>query len=150
MPTHYQGSESEKRVLDTYIKLIRSVDAVNTSINAHLRDYDLTVSQFGILEALFHLGSMHTGELGTKILKSSGNMTMVVDNLEKRGLVKRAPLDKDRRCINIHLTKEGKKLVQKILPGHVQGIVKRFSVLSETEQKYLAALCRRLGLQVTK
>jgi MarR family 2-MHQ and catechol resistance regulon transcriptional repressor len=111
-----------------------------------LRDYELTISQFGTLEALYHLGPMQLGELGTKILKSSGNMTLVVDNLVNRGLVTRQRREDDRRCVDIHLTEAGRTLIQSILQPHVAHVVQAMSALSGSEQETLAALCRTLGL----
>jgi MarR family 2-MHQ and catechol resistance regulon transcriptional repressor len=147
MPTHFEGSEEERRALNAYIKLTRAAEAVNDYVNSHLRDYGLTVSQFGVLEVIYHLGPMQTGELGQKILKSSGNMTLVIDNLEKRGLVRRQQREDDRRCIEIHLTAEGERLAREILPTHVAGVVNTFGVLTPKEQNLLGGLCRRLGLQ---
>lgn len=149
MPTQYDGSAEERRALDTYIKLSRAADAVTTRINAHLLQHKLTISQFGVLEAVYHLGPMQTSELGHKILKSSGNMTMVVDNLEKRGLVRRQRRPDDRRCILIHLTKHGESLVADLLPTHVAGVVDAFAVLTPEEQHQLADLCRKLGRSQT-
>jgi MarR family 2-MHQ and catechol resistance regulon transcriptional repressor len=146
MGTHYTGTAEEERALDTYIKLSRAAESVTQRVNAHLRDYDLTISQFGALEALYHLGSMQLGELGTKILKSSGNMTLVVDNLVNRGLVIRQRREDDRRCIDIHLTEAGSSLIQNIMQPHVTQVVQAFNVLSASEQEQLAALCRTLGL----
>ena len=146
MSTHYPGTEEEIRALDTFIKLSRAAESVNNRINAHLRNYQLTASQFGVLEALYHLGSMHSGELGTKILKSSGNMTLVLDNLEKRGLITRQRREDDRRCIEIHLAEEGATLVSSILPRHIAGIVDAMRALSASEQEQFATLCRILGL----
>ena len=147
MPINYQGSIEEKRALEAYVKLSRAAESVSLLINAHLRDYGLTVSRFGVLEAIYHLGPMQVGELGEKILKSSGNMTLVIDNLEKHGLVRREQRPDDRRCTDIHLTGDGKALVEKVLPPHVAGVVDVFGVLSPEEQDHLSALCRRLGLQ---
>ena len=146
MGTHYSGSAEELLALDCYIKLFRAADSVSQRINAHLRDYDLTLSQFGALEALYHLGPMQSGELGQKILKTSGNMTMVLDHLEKRNLVTRQRREDDRRCVDIHLTEDGRSLITSILPSHVTGVVSAMSALSQTEQQQLADLCRTLGL----
>ena len=89
MPTHYHGTPDEIRALDTWIKLTRAVD----SFGARLADAgtcaDVTVSQFGVLEALHHLGPLRQGEISAKLLRSGGNITLVVDNLEARGLVRR-------------------------------------------------------------
>ena len=146
MPTHFNGTLEEKRALDVYIKLSRASESCGLRINAHLQRYNLTVSQFGALEALYHLGPMQPGELGAKILKSSGNMTTVIDNLEKRGLVERHRQQDDRRCISIHLTRAGEDLITEILPDHIKGVVETVSILSEEEQAQLGDLCRKLGL----
>ncbi len=149
MPTHFQGSEEERRALNAFIKLTRAAEAINDYVNAHLREYKLTASQFGVLEVIYHLGPLQTGELGQKILKSSGNMTLVIDNLEKRGLVRRQQRADDRRCIEIHLTAAGQALIEEIMPSHVAGVVQTFSVLTSKEQQQLGTLCRRLGRQET-
>jgi MarR family 2-MHQ and catechol resistance regulon transcriptional repressor len=86
-------------------------------------------------------------ELGTKLLKSSGNITMVIDNLEKRGLVKRIRSLNDRRFIQISLTEPGKELIQQLFPGQLSAIVEEMSILTEQEQEALASLCRKLGRQ---
>lgn len=146
MGTHYEGTAEEILALDCYIKLSRAAESVSQRINAHLRDHDLTISQFGALEALYHLGPMQSGEIGQKILKTSGNMTMVIDHLEKRALVTRQRREDDRRCVDILLTEVGRTLIEAILPAHVAGVVATLSALTPTEQTQLATLCRTLGL----
>jgi MarR family 2-MHQ and catechol resistance regulon transcriptional repressor len=146
MGTRYRGTQVEKDALDVYIKLSRAAGAVEASINCHLRDYGLTASQFGVLEALYHLGPLHQHELAAKILKSSGNLTLVIDNLVKRGLVDRERDEADRRYITVCLTEKGHGLIGDIFPGHVEHVVKAIGVLTAGEQRQLAALCRKLGL----
>lgn len=146
MGTHYDGTAVERSALDLYIKLSRAADATNHNINSHLKEWSLSVSQFGVLEALYHLGPLNSGMLGEKILKSSGNMTLVVDNLVKRGLVERRRDPNDRRCIVVHLTANGRELIDTILPVHVARVVEIMSVLTPDEQAQLAALSRKLGL----
>jgi len=144
--TRYQGTQAEKDALDVYIKLSRSASAVEARINCHLRDYGLTASQFGVLEALYHLGPLHQHELAAKILKSSGNLTLVIDNLVKRGLVDRERDEADRRYITICLTDTGQQLIGDIFPDHVEHVVQAIGVLTPAEQRQLAALSRKLGL----
>ena len=147
MPTHYKGSEKERLALEVYIKLARAADSVSARINQHLAEVNLTVSQFGVLEALYHLGPMHQNQLAEKILKSTGNITMVVDNLVKRQLVERRRDPDDRRCITIHLTEAGQQLIQKLFPRHVAVVVEEMEVLEREEQRQLAVLCRKVGLR---
>ncbi len=72
-------------------------------------------------------------------------MTLVVDNLEKQGLVRRERNPEDRRQIFIHLTKAGQGLIEEIFPVQVKAIMDEFSVLSAEEQEQLGALLRKLG-----
>jgi MarR family 2-MHQ and catechol resistance regulon transcriptional repressor len=131
--------------LDVYIKLSRAAESTGQRINDHLHEWHLTTSQFGVLEALYHLGPMPVGQVGEKILRSSANMTLVIDNLVRRGLVERARRADDRRSIEISLTAEGRSLIAEILPAHVAGVVEAFGILSPDEQTALAGLCRKLG-----
>jgi MarR family transcriptional regulator, 2-MHQ and catechol-resistance regulon repressor len=145
MGTHYLGTEEEVSALDAYIKLMRAADSVTARLNRLLSEHELTISQFGTLEALLHLGPMGQTEIGTKLLKSSGNITMVVDNLEKRGLVRRERGSSDRRCVTVHLTESGRALISEIFPRHAAAIARQMSALEPGEQRELARLCRRLG-----
>jgi MarR family transcriptional regulator, 2-MHQ and catechol-resistance regulon repressor len=147
MGTHYSGSDSEKITLNAFIKLMRATESLNNRLNRHLADADLTVSQFGTLEALYHLGPLNQRSIGEKILKSGGNITMVVDNLEKCGYVKRKKDPNDRRAVLIHLTGEGNKFIKKFFPRHLEKIKEEFSVLTEEEKIQLAELCKKLGLR---
>ena len=145
MATRHQGSAAEKRALDAYIKLRRAVNAVGLREGEVMRAAGLTESQFGALEALHHLGPLCQHELAGKVLKSAGNMTTVVDNLERRGLVGRRRDGGDRRVVTVHLTDGGRNLVREVFPRVVEVLVDAFSALSAGEQQELAALCRRLG-----
>ena len=92
---------------------------------------------------------MNQTSLCEKILTSGGNMTLVLDNLEKRGLVERRRDTEDRRAWNIYLTDEGRSLIERIMPSHVDGIVHEFRTLSQDDQRVLGDLCRRVGLAIT-
>jgi MarR family 2-MHQ and catechol resistance regulon transcriptional repressor len=148
MPTHYQGSPEAQLALTTYIKLARAADSVSHRINAHLADVNLTISQFGVLESLYHLGPMFQKDLAAKILKSTGNITLVIDNLAKRGLVERVRSEQDRRYIRIHLTPTGETLIADFFPQHVDVVMREFAALTPEEQKILGKLSKKLGLGV--
>ena len=145
MPTHYAGSSAETRILDTFIKLTRCTNSLLARLAERNSIGELTYSQFAVLEALYHIGPMSAGEVSQKILKSGGNLTLVIDNLERDGLVRRERDGKDRRVIHVHLTEAGKRKVEAVLPGHVAALVDEFKVLSAGEQKTLGELCRKLG-----
>jgi MarR family 2-MHQ and catechol resistance regulon transcriptional repressor len=144
--THYKGTKEETKALNAFVKLTRASEAISSRVHRHLGDTGLTVSQFGVLEAIYHIGPLSQAELAKKILKSTGNITMVIDNLEKRGLVKRERKQGDRRSYEVQLTVEGKKLISSIFPRHAGKIVEAMNVLTRAEQEKLGQLCRKLGL----
>jgi len=111
MPTHYTGSPTEVRALDTWIKLNRALESLTSRINQRNTMGGLTPTQFSVVEALFYLGPLPQCQLAERVFKSSGNMTLVIDNLEKLGLVIRQADPDDRRVSIVALTPlENKRL----------------------------------------
>ena len=145
MPTHFAGSRAELRTLDTFIKLTRCTHSLFARLAERNTIGDLTYSQFAVLEVLYHLGSLTQGEVSQKVLKSGSNMTTVIDNLERDGLVRRERDAEDRRVIYVHLTEAGTSKIEAVFPGHVAALMDEFSVLSASEQEMLGALCKKLG-----
>jgi MarR family 2-MHQ and catechol resistance regulon transcriptional repressor len=145
MPTHFTGSRAERRTLDTFIKLTRCTNSVMARLAERNSIGDLTYSQFAVLETLYHLGPLTQGEVSQKILKSVSNITTVIDNLERDGLVRRERDVKDRRVIHVHLTEAGSRKIEEVLPAHVAALVNEFKVLSASEQEQLSKLCKKLG-----
>jgi len=145
MPTHYKGNRQDTAALNAYINLVRASETVLGHAGEDLAAEGLTLAQFGALEALFHLGPMCQHQLSKKLLRTGGNVTYVVNKLERRGLVKRERTKADRRQIAVRLTSSGQKLMERILPEHVRSITREFSPLSIDEQETLRRLCRKLG-----
>jgi MarR family 2-MHQ and catechol resistance regulon transcriptional repressor len=150
MGTRYFGSKEEMRALNAFIKLVRAAESVSGRVESDLAGLKLTASQFGVLETLFHIGPLCQIELGHKIIKSRGNITMVVDNLEKRGYVRRVRDEEDRRRYVVHLTSRGKRIIQSYFPRHVTRIVEEMKALTIAEQEELGRLCRKVGLGTTQ
>jgi MarR family 2-MHQ and catechol resistance regulon transcriptional repressor len=145
MPTHYQGREDVVRALNAYINLARAANSLLGRLSLHSEASNLTLGQFAILEALFHLGPMYQTELGKKLLRSGGNITTILDNLERRKLVRRERQKEDRRKILIRLTAPGRRLISAYFPSHAEAIAKEMSRLTPDEQDQLRWLCRKLG-----
>lgn len=146
MGTNYKGSPAEILSLNTYIKLVRAVDEITSKLNSLLLKNDLSESQFYVLDALFHLGPLAQKEISKKISCSDGNMTMVIDNLEKEDLVSRTRGTNDRRFYFVHLTKKGEKKIKSVLPAFVQNVKKLLDTLSNQEQEELQRLTKKIGL----
>lgn len=150
MPTHYKGSPDEIATLNAFIKLTRANNTLHQQLSRSLAEYNLTESQFAVLEALYYLGPLNQRSIGEKILKSGGNITMVIVNLEKQGWVDKSKDLKDKRSYTVRLTVEGERLIKEVFPGHLQRISELFSCLDHTELKELSELCKKLGLFASK
>lgn len=135
----------QERALEAYVKLLRASESVQAEAMRSLAEEDITPSQFAVLEALYHVGPMCLSVLADKILKTSGNLTMVVGNLEKRGLVTRQQSTHDRRFVSAAITDKGKKLIARIFPEHATRIADLMNRLTPREQETLGELCRKLG-----
>jgi MarR family 2-MHQ and catechol resistance regulon transcriptional repressor len=132
--------------LRAYVKLLRATRAVLARVEPRLAAAGLTVTQFGVLEAILHKGPLTQRDLIRKVLTSAGNMTDVVDKLEARRLVCRRRAEADRRTVIVDLTPDGRCLIEALFPCHEQDIAAAMSVLDGPELRSLDALLRRLGL----
>ena len=121
------------------------MESVTARSHGHLAKVHLSVGQFAVLEALYHLGPLYQKDIARKILKSPRNITMIVDNLEKRNLVERRRNDDDRRLMSVQLTDQGKQLFEEVFPRHIKSLEKEFSILTPSELEILGGLCRVLG-----
>lgn len=149
MGTHWKGSEEERRALNAFIRMMRAADTFSLALSRDLMSrHRLTLSQLGVLEALLHLGPLCAGDLGRRILRSPGNITTVLTNLEARGLVRRVRGKSDRRYVVVELTDEGQSFIAGLFPDHVVSIRTLFSPLEAEEQEELGRLCRKLGLGI--
>ncbi|MEX2115409.1 MAG: MarR family transcriptional regulator [Bacteroidota bacterium] len=150
MKTTQQYGKEADLALGMWVKLARASATFARLSERDIERYGLTGPQFAVLESLGHLGHMTIGELGKKMLVSGGNMTVVVDNLERDGLVERTHSKEDRRTIVVDLTAKGRKLFKDIFPQHAEFITAMASVLTEKEQSDLARLLKKLGTACRK
>lgn len=148
MGTKHKGTDKEKLALDAMIKLVRAAESLVHATKDSYSKAGLTESQFGVLEALYHLGPMSQKDIGAKILKSKGNLTLIVDNLLKMGLISRSQLPADKRYYSIRISPGGEKLIREVFPEHVKGVMKAMAVLNAEEQIQLAQLSKKLGLSL--
>lgn len=145
MGTKHRGPPEERRALDAYVKFVRAYDTIDSRLRSALREEGLTVSQLGVLEALMHIGPMVQSELAEKLLTSPSNLTTVLDNLERDGMVRRQRSTEDRRQVEVSLTSDGRELIEDVFPSHAQRITRLFGALNPEEQEELGRLCRKLG-----
>jgi MarR family 2-MHQ and catechol resistance regulon transcriptional repressor len=143
---HFKGNKKTSQALDTFVKLTRAANSVSAATGIQLAGSDLTDSQFAVLEVLYHAGPLCLTVIAHKILKTGGNLTLVVKNLEKRGLVQRKQSVDDRRYFSLHLTAKGKRMIAEIFTKQAARITGVLEALTPAEQTELARLTKKLGL----
>lgn len=147
MPSPVSREPATVLALSTFVKLRRAVNALTSRLTGPLsREHGLTETQFGVLEALYHLGPMPQARLCEKLLVSGSNLTTVIDNLERNGLVRREPNPDDRRAWLVTLSDKGRGLIARAFPGHAARVRELLGNLTQAEQRELGRLCRTLGL----
>lgn len=127
----------------TLRELVRAYQAFDTYANSHVRQFDLTPSQFDVLATLGNTPGMGMGELAEKTLTTKGTLTGIVDRLEAKQLVRRVVPEGDRRCFKIVLTSEGKRVFGEVFPAQVGHLKERIERLEPAELELLRILLRK-------
>jgi MarR family transcriptional regulator, 2-MHQ and catechol-resistance regulon repressor len=141
----FNEDEKAQRALRVYRDLVKATEDMMALQGRQLDSLGLTMSQYRLLEMLLRRGPMGQGTLGAEALASGSNTTIVIHNLERRGLVVRRPDRDDTRRKVVHLTPEGQKLVTKVFPMQARLVQAQMAALDGREQERLARLCRKLG-----
>jgi MarR family 2-MHQ and catechol resistance regulon transcriptional repressor len=140
-----EWTERQGVALGVWIALARAYSTYIKAVAGKVQEYDLTVPQFGALEALYHLGPLSLGELADKLLVTGGNVTYVMDRLEAQGLVTRYRSEDDRRVVRARLTDAGSALVARVFPEHAAFIEHLCRHLDPAEQQEARRLLKQLG-----
>lgn len=138
--------ESADTALKLLVVLSRAYRAVAEHTRRDMERHGLGPTEFGVLEVLYHKGPLLVGEVGSRILLTSGSTTYVVDKLEQRGLVRRRPCESDRRALYVELTRDGEALIERIFPEHAKAVEAAMAGLTPAEQRTATKLLKRLGL----
>ncbi len=139
-----KGEKKRRRALDAYARLQRAASLSSALVDQAVNSFGLSASQLGVLEVLDDRGSLHQQELVRALGRSKAQMTSIVDTLEKRGAVRRERHATDRRFMTVHLTDEGRTLLEKAAPVRAEAIVALMRELTGEQRGRLARLCRRL------
>lgn len=132
--------------LKLWVVLARAFDAVNRHSRASIARFGLGVTEFGVLEVLYHKGELPVCQVQQRILVESSSTTYVVDKLCDRGLVRRRPSPVDRRVTLLSLTAQGRRIIERIFPSHAESIRRAVGALLPRDQTRAVELLRTLGL----
>lgn len=137
-----------------YKDLMATADWMREKVTRQLAVLDLGLSEFQVLEMVYHEGPKHKRAIAQRLGVSDPACGWVVARLEAEGWVRRSegslppegPRAKPvgRRIVMVNLTEEGEKLVGKVFPKHVKMIRARLRVLGGREQRTLSRICQKL------
>ncbi|WP_231679265.1 MarR family winged helix-turn-helix transcriptional regulator [Oceanivirga miroungae] len=133
--------KSEMKIL---IGLHRNVSVLDKKTSKIASEYNLTFSQFMVLEALYSKGKMTVGEVRDRILSSVGTIPVIINNLVKMGYVRRLSDSNDKRICILELTDKGYEVISKIAPENEKNIIDIMSVLSDSEKENLVMLLKKI------
>ncbi len=139
------GDEDTAAALKLWVVLNRAQRAIGERARRQIERQGLRPTEFGVLEALYHKGPLTLGQVGERVLVTSGSVTPVADKLEQRGLIQRRISSEDRRVCYAELTDAGRALIGGIFPGHAEVIRTATEGLTVEEKRIATALLRRLG-----
>ncbi|MGL6105151.1 MarR family winged helix-turn-helix transcriptional regulator [Romboutsia sp.] len=143
MDNKYGINEESELNLSTLVTFTRAEHIIHEIEYRTIREGGLTTSQFGVLEALYHLGDLKIGEIMERMLTTSGNITVVVKNLEKDELITTYKSKSDKRSTMITITKKGRNKIADIFPKHIESINSIFKTLTVEEKMILKEILEK-------
>ncbi|WP_217587726.1 MarR family winged helix-turn-helix transcriptional regulator [Lentibacillus saliphilus] len=131
--------------LKLFVVLTRALEAIEKHVTADIKNQGINLTEFSVLELLYHKGEQPIQKIGQKILLSSSSMTYVIDQLEKKQWLTRQACPKDRRVTYAVITPAGKELMDGIFPKHVEAIHHIMGGLNTDEKELMIEQLKKLG-----
>ena len=146
LPQSDVGTELDRAAtLQLVIALARSYQAIEQGVRPHLAEQGLGMTEFAVLEVLYHKGALPLGEIRDRILVTGASTSYVVKKLEQRGFMRRRICAEDQRIVFGELTPKGRALIDEVFPAHVDRLRQIMAGLSVSEKRAAARLLRRLS-----
>lgn len=143
-------SWDKNSAIHAHIVFRKAERIISANINKAIKKSGLTVSQFGILDVLYTKGEMKICELLNRVIATSGNMTVILKNMENSNLIYRQKDKIDKRAFVVGITEKGKKLFEDILPEHRKELENIYSILTEEDKKTLINILKKFKNISTK
>lgn len=131
--------------LKTITILFKATDSFSKAIQRDVKRYGLNVTEFGLMEALFHKGKMSIKELLEKVLITNSSMTYVIDQLIKKEYIYKSQSKLDRRSFQLDLTAKGESLMGDAFKTHKMHMRNIVNVLTPKEEEELKRILKKVG-----
>ncbi len=131
--------------LKLFVVLNKCTLSLGKKSEKNIKITGLTVPQFSVLEMLYHKGDLKVGDIIEKSISSVGNISLIIDNLQKLEFVEKRKCKSDGRITYVSLTEKGRNLIAGMWPGHEADLDNIMSVLNSEEKDTLITLLKKLG-----
>lgn len=131
--------------LKLFVVLNKCTLSVGKKSEKNIRSTGLTVPQFSVLEMLYHKGDLKVGDIIEKSISSVGNISLIIDNLQKLEFVEKRKCKSDGRITYVSLTEKGRNLIADMWPSHEADLDNIMSGLTSEEKSTLITLLKKLG-----
>ena len=128
-----------------WLVMMKAMRALTRYAAAGIEETGLGLSDFGVLEALLHKGSLPVNTIGPIVDLTPGSISIAVERLVAKGLVSRVESTEDRRVRIVTLTPRGKELIAAAFRKHSGQMKNVFSELSPEELRGLEAALKKIG-----
>jgi MarR family transcriptional regulator, 2-MHQ and catechol-resistance regulon repressor len=149
-PDSKSGDAEQVAALKLFVVLSRAHQTLAELAKLDILRSELSLTEFGVMEVLFHKGDQSAGEVSRRVLLQSGSLTYVIDKLVERGLIKRKACETDKRRTYLQLTVSGTAVMRRIWPGHAAAIERATSGLTLAEKRMAARLLKKMGLHAER
>lgn len=130
--------------MKAWIQIFRTYNKIRAKELNYIQSFGLTMNQFQVLEALYHLGNLNIGSITKLTMSTPGNITVVVKNLKRDSYIESIKDENDKRASILSITQKGKDIIEKVFPNHAKNFEKYFEVLNEEEISTLYTILRKL------
>ncbi|MEC2075344.1 MarR family winged helix-turn-helix transcriptional regulator [Metabacillus fastidiosus] len=138
--------EELQNALNLFKTFARAFKSISEHSIRDSKEHGFNPTEFAVLELLFTKGPQKLQQIGSRLLLVSGNVTYVIDKLEKNEFIYREQDPKDKRSVYAKLTEKGQQYLSEIYPIHAVRIARAFSGLTAEEQEELMKLLKKAGV----
>lgn len=130
--------------MKTVVRIERVHNKILTKTLNYLSQNNLTFIQFKVLEVLYHRGNLTAGSIVKLTMSTPGNITVVIKNLKRDGLITSIKNPQDSRSNIQSITQKGIDIIENVFPKHAQNLTKICQVLSDDELHTLYGLLDKI------
>ena len=135
----------EELTFKSFLVFMKSAKSVQERIKHEMSKYNLGLSDFSVLDALYHNGKQNIQQIiSNQVFHASSTMTYIIDKLENKGWINRIDCHEDGRVVYVSITEQGRLLMEKVMPHYRKVIQDIFQEINIEEKKMMISMLNRV------